>query len=91
MLKVLVDYPSREEERSIIDRMTGEALPPARPVIELERLLHARRVIRRIYVDDKIKEYVLDLVVQLAVRTGTGPATWAISSPLAPPLGQVFI
>ena len=62
MLKVLVDYPSREEERSIIDRMTGEALPPARPVIELERLLHARRVIRRIYVDDKIKEYVLDLV-----------------------------
>ncbi len=62
MLKVLVDYPSREEERSIIDRMTGEALPPARPVIEQERLLHARKVIRRIYVDDKIKEYVLDLV-----------------------------
>ena len=62
MLKVLVDYPSRQEERSIIDRMTGEALPPTLPVIEPERLLHARRVIRRIYVDDKIKEYVLDLV-----------------------------
>ena len=78
MLKVLVDYPSREEERSIIDRMTGEALPPARPVIELERLLHARRVIRRIYVDDKIKEYVLDLVGQLAVRTGMISAICAI-------------
>ena len=62
MLKVLVDYPSRQEERSIIDRMTGEALPITRPVVEPERLLHARRVIRRIYVDDKIKEYVLDLV-----------------------------
>ena len=43
MLKVLVDYPSRQEERSIIDRMTGEELPPARPVIEQGRLLHARK------------------------------------------------
>ncbi len=74
MLKVLVDYPSREEERSIIDRMTGEALPPARPVIELERLLHARRVIRRIYVDDKIKEYVLDLVGATRRANGHGPS-----------------
>ena len=72
MLKVLVDYPSREEERSIIDRMTGEALPPARPVIELERLLHTRRVIRRIYVDDKIKEYVLDLVGATRRANGHG-------------------
>ena len=74
MLKVLVDYPSREEERSIIDRMTGEALPPARPVIEPERLLHARRVIRRIYVDDKIKEYVLDLVGATRGANGHGLA-----------------
>lgn len=72
MLKVLVDYPSREEERSIIDRMTGEALPSARPVIEPERLLHARKVIRRIYVDDKIKEYVLDLVGATRGANGHG-------------------
>ena len=72
MLKVLVDYPSREEERSIIDRMTGETLPPARPVIEPERLLHAREVIRRIYVDDKIKEYVLDLVGATRGANGHG-------------------
>lgn len=72
MLKVLVDYPSREEERSIIDRMTGETLPPARPVIEPERLLHARDVIRRIYVDDKIKEYVLDLVGATRGANGHG-------------------
>ncbi len=72
MLKVLVDYPSRQEERSIIDRMTGEALPSARPVIEPERLLHARKVIRRIYVDDKIKEYVLDLVGATRGANGHG-------------------
>ena len=72
MLKVLVDYPSRQEERSIIDRMTGEELPPARPVIEQGRLLHARKVIRRIYVDDKIKEYVLDLVGATRGANGRG-------------------
>jgi MoxR-like ATPase len=62
MLKVVVDYPSRDEERVIIDRMTGEALPEVRPVVSPEDLLYARQVVRQIYVDPKIKEYVLDLV-----------------------------
>ncbi len=63
MLKVLVDYPTPEEERLIIDRMTGEPLPPITPVINPEQLLHARDVVRQVYVDDKIKDYVLDLVL----------------------------
>jgi MoxR-like ATPase len=62
MLKVLVDYPSRAEERLIIDRMTGLALPEVRPVIEPAHLLQAREAVRAIYVDEKIKEYVLDLI-----------------------------
>jgi MoxR-like ATPase len=62
MLKVIVDYPSRPEERLIIDRMTGLALPEVRPVITPTDLIHARQVVRQIYVDDKIKDYVLDLV-----------------------------
>jgi MoxR-like ATPase len=62
MLKVIVDYPSRVEERLIIDRMTGLILPEVRPVISPADLLHARQVVRQIYVDEKIKEYVLDLV-----------------------------
>jgi MoxR-like ATPase len=62
MLKVLVDYPSRAEERLIIDRMTGLALPEVRPVIEPAHLLQAREAVKGIYVDEKIKEYVLDLV-----------------------------
>jgi MoxR-like ATPase len=62
MLKVIVDYPSRPEERLIIDRMTGVSLPEVRPVINPVDLLHARQVVRQIYVDEKIKEYVLDLV-----------------------------
>ena len=62
MLKVIVNYPSRVEERLIIDRMTGLTLPEVRPVISPADLLHARQVVRQIYVDEKIKEYVLDLV-----------------------------
>ncbi len=62
MLKVIVDYPTRPEERLIMDRMTGARLPEVRPVINPVDLLHAREVVRQIYVDEKIKEYVLDIV-----------------------------
>ncbi len=62
MLKVIVKYPSRAEERLIMDRMTGVALPEIKPVIQPSQLLQARDMVRQIYVDDKIKEYVLDLV-----------------------------
>jgi MoxR-like ATPase len=62
MLKVVVGYPTRAEERLIMDRMTGAELPTARPVITPADILHARETVRQIYVDDKIKEYVLDLI-----------------------------
>ncbi|MFQ5611498.1 MAG: AAA family ATPase [Anaerolineae bacterium] len=62
MLKVIVDYPNRDEERLIVNRMTGAVLPEVKPVVGPETLLHAREVVKQIYVDDKIKEYVLDLV-----------------------------
>jgi len=63
MLKAVVDYPSREEERLIVDRMTGTALPTVHPVVTPSDILRARGMVRQIYVDDKIKEYVLDLVL----------------------------
>ena len=72
MLKVLVDYPVRDEERLIVDRMTGPPLQPVRPVIELRQILRAREVVRQIYVDDKIKEYVLDLVLATRGQTDSG-------------------
>ena len=62
MLKVIVGYPTRQEERLIMDRMTGAELPEVRPVIAPEDLVHAREVVKQIYVDEKIKNYVLDLV-----------------------------
>jgi MoxR-like ATPase len=62
MLKVAITYPNRDEERKILELMTGEPLPPVQAVIRPEQILHARKVVRGIYVDPKIKEYVLDLV-----------------------------
>ncbi len=62
MLKVVITYPRRDEERQILERMTGEPLPPVRPVVQPAQILHAREIVRGIYVDPKVKEYVLDLV-----------------------------
>jgi MoxR-like ATPase len=62
MLKVVVDYPARNEERLILDRMTGAVLPQTQPVVSPDHILQARDTVRGIYVDDKIKEYVLDIV-----------------------------
>ena len=72
MLKVIVDYPSRAEERVIMDRMTGATLPQARPVITPDDLLRARTMVQQIYVDEKIKEYVLDLVFATRYPTRSG-------------------
>jgi MoxR-like ATPase len=63
MLKVKVGYPARNEERQIIDLMTGSDIPAVEPVISPEDILLARGLVRKIYVDEKIKEYVLDLVL----------------------------
>ncbi len=62
MLKVNVGYPTRAEERMIIDRMTAVTVPTANPVATPADILQARETVKRVYVDDKIKEYVLDLV-----------------------------
>jgi MoxR-like ATPase len=62
MFKLVVTYPERREEREVLDRMTTGPEPEARPVLAPERALRARRLVQTIYADDRIKEYVLDLV-----------------------------
>lgn len=70
MLKVIVDYPAREEERLIIDRMTGAETPVIQPVVTPDEILRARAIVQHIYVDEKVKDYVLDLVT--ATRNPSG-------------------
>ena len=62
MLKVVITYPDRREEREIMERMTRDSLPPVYPVISPEAIVRARGVVSQIYVDEKIKDYVLDIV-----------------------------
>jgi MoxR-like ATPase len=63
MLKLKVGYPTREEERLILDTMAStRAVQPVKPVIEPESILESRRIIDTLYVDDKIKDYIVSLV-----------------------------
>lgn len=62
MFKVLVDYPTRAEEREIMRRMAGERPDEPRAVIDPATILRARKVVNKIYVDEAIQEYVLDII-----------------------------
>ena len=63
MLKVLVDYPNKSEEVRILERMAGTAAAPSASVVMTpEEILGARDVVRQIFVDDKVKRYIVDLV-----------------------------
>ena len=62
MLMLRVGYPSKQEEREIMDRMTGQVLQKLQKVIDPEQLLNAREVINQIYIDEKIRDYIVDEV-----------------------------
>jgi MoxR-like ATPase len=62
MLKVVITYPDRREEREILERMTHDGLPPVNPVVSPEAIVRSRGVVSQVYVDEKIKDYVLDIV-----------------------------
>jgi len=62
MLKVLVGYPKKDEEKEIMERMTGTQALSAQPVLTSQELLSAREIIKSIYIDPKIKDYILELV-----------------------------
>src|ERR1041385_4945714 len=63
MLKLKIGYPSRAEERQILELMAKTSGTPATAaVVEPKQILNARQVINDIYVDDKVKDYIVDLV-----------------------------
>ncbi|MFA5033876.1 MAG: MoxR family ATPase [bacterium] len=62
MLKVKIGYPTKEEELEIIERMTSKEKPKANKVIGVKEIFHAREVMQEIYVDKKVKEYIVNLI-----------------------------
>ncbi|NRA32492.1 MAG: MoxR family ATPase [Polyangiaceae bacterium] len=63
MLMIKVGYPSREEERLVMDRMTSTVKPTIRPIVTTQQLLRARDVVRDVYCDDRVKNYIIDIVL----------------------------
>jgi MoxR-like ATPase len=64
MLKIIVGYPNRTEERAILDTMASTEPPfEVKPVVTAEDIIAARRVVNSIYIDDKVKDYIVDMVL----------------------------
>ena len=73
MLKVLVDYPKKEEERLIVRMNNSGEFPQPNPVVNPEDIVRAREIVREVYMDEKIERYIVDLVY--ATRT---PADYSL-------------
>ena len=67
MLKVVVSYPKKDEERQIIRMNNSGEFPKATPVVKPEDIVRAREVVRDVYMDEKIERYIVDIVY--ATRT----------------------
>jgi MoxR-like ATPase len=62
MLKLRISYPAKQEERQIMDRVATDSLPMPRAIISPERILRAQKVVTTIYMDEKVKDYILEIV-----------------------------
>ena len=62
MLKVIIDYPTIDEEKQIIRENIQESMPKVTPVTSAEEILKAREVINQVYIDEKIEQYIADIV-----------------------------
>jgi MoxR-like ATPase len=64
MLKTIVSYPNRAEERAILDAMAvTERAWEVQPVVTAEEIIAARRVVSTVYIDEKVKDYIVDIVL----------------------------
>lgn len=62
MLKVVIDYPTIEEEKKIIRENLQGSMPEVKPVTTTDEILKAREVVRQVYIDEKIEKYIADIV-----------------------------
>jgi len=61
-MKVLIDYPSESEEKRVIHRMSGLSYPEPKPVTDREEILNLQHFVEKIYVDEKIYDYIVRIV-----------------------------
>lgn len=62
MLKVVISYPNKDEERKVIRQNIFEPVTIDQPVVSVKEILEARKVVRDVYIDEKIEQYIVDIV-----------------------------
>jgi len=62
MLKLRIGYPNKQEERQIMDRVATDSLPEVKAVVTPDRITRAQKTVTQIYMDEKVKDYILDIV-----------------------------
>ena len=62
LLKLNIDYPSKEEELEILNRMSGKEPPSVNKLLKPEEIIEIQELVDNIYVDDKLREYIVDIV-----------------------------
>ncbi len=91
MLKLRVGYPTREEELRIMDRMAGGSEPDVSAVVSPDTILAARKLISEIYVDEKVKQYILDIVFATREPTVAGLDLGDLIAYGASPRASIFL
>lgn len=74
LLKVVIGYPNKEEEKQIIRQNIRGALDPVRPVLDPKEIIEVQKIVEKIYIDEKIENYIVDIV--FATRT---PAKYGLN------------
>ncbi|MDR2469478.1 MAG: AAA family ATPase [Tannerella sp.] len=62
MLKVVIHYPNKEEEKQVIRQNISGAIAPPDAVLDTQQILDARKIVREVYLDEKIERYIVDIV-----------------------------
>ena len=62
MLKVVIDYPKKEEEKLIVRHNLAKSFPTANSVVKTDAILKAREIVKEVYMDEKIEQYIIDIV-----------------------------
>ena len=86
LMKVRVDYPSAADERSVLDRALARAAPDLHPVLSMEALADAQRLLDAVHMDERLKDYCVSLVRATRDPKGAGIASLAgmIDVPASP-------
>ncbi len=91
MLKITITYPSREEEREIVRRFAGRPEQTVRPVLSPEEILDLKEVTTKIYLDERLSDYIVDLVQATRTPEDHGLALGSMIQYGASPRASIYL